>query len=284
MNYALLGGAGYVAPRHYRAIKDTGGKLVAIMDHSDSVGVIDSYFPEAKYFSSFERFDRYCSKRGDIDFVSICSPNYLHDAHCRFALRIGADAICEKPLVLRERNLDELLKVEEQTGKRVWNILQLRLSCIIEEIWNYFEERTVNYVCKQVKVNYCAPRGAWYDYSWKMNQDKSGGLVRNIGIHILDMIYCIFGDSFRVMDIVESKNHRTFCFSIQYSMGPVVSVNLSISGKEERTIEIDGTKFDLTPKIKELHTLSYENILNGKGFGIEDARSAIRLADKLMMD
>ena len=279
--FVLLGAAGFVAPRHMKAIKDIGGDLVAIMDPSDSVGVVDSYFSEAKYFSQFERFDRYCSKRDDIDYVSICSQNHLHIDHCRFALRLGADAICEKPLVLRERNLDELTKLEKQTGKRVWNILQLRLSNIIEEIYGHFDGQNKDFY-NRVKINYCAPRGAWYDYSWKMDQEKSGGLIRNIGIHILDMLYCLLGDSFHVLNIVESEDRRTSSFGVQYSAGPIVAVNLSISGKEERTIEIDGIKFDLTPKIKELHTASYVNILSGKGFGIEDARPAIRFADSLI--
>ena len=281
-NKFVLIGVGYVAERHMKSIFDTGGELVAFLDPHDSVGVIDSYFPKAAYFSEFERFDRYCSKRDDIDYTVVCSPNYLHSSHAMFGLRMGSDVICEKPLVLRERNLDELAKLEEQTGKRVWNILQLRLSGIIEEIWGYFDEQDNKGYCKEVKINYCAPRGVWYDYSWKMNRERSGGIVRNIGIHILDMIYCLFGSDCHTMNTAESEDHRTFCFSVQYARGPIVSVNLSISGKEERTIGIDGTKFDLTPKIKELHTASYENILLGKGFGIEDARPAIQFADALM--
>lgn len=279
--FVLLGAAGFVSPRHMKAIRDVGGELVAIMDPHDSVGIIDSYFPEAMYFSEFERFDRYCMKRGDIDYVSICSPNYLHDAHCRFALRIGADAICEKPLVLRERNLDELLKLEEQTGKRVWNILQLRLSDIHQSIKDHIAcEAIEGSKFHEVQLKYCAPRGRWYDYSWKMDLEKSGGLISNIGIHLLDLLYTLFKGEPKIIYNKISTYKRDTSFILKFD-NAYVDVWLSIDYEEERTITINGIKFDLTPKMKELHTKSYEEILKGNGFGIEDARPAVALCDKL---
>ena len=280
--FVLLGAAGFVAPRHYRAIKDVGGELVAICDPSDSVGVVDSYFPEAYYFNEFERFDRYCSKRGDINYVSICSPNYLHDAHCRFALRIGADAICEKPMVLRERNLDELLKLEEQTGKRVWNILQLRLGELcVQHIPMWLDHNTNPYL--NVAIEYFAPRGRWYDYSWKMNSEKSGGLISNIGIHLLDLICFFFGGDWEVSYFLKGRDKREVSFTLRSRANDAVtvSVELSLNRGEKRVLAINDTEFNLTPKMKELHTRSYVEILEGRGFGIEDARPAIALADKL---
>ena len=280
--FVLLGAAGFVAPRHYRAIKDVGGELVAICDPSDSVGVVDSYFPEAYYFNEFERFDRYCSKRGDINYVSICSPNYLHDAHCRFALRIGADAICEKPMVLRERNLDELLKLEEQTGKRVWNILQLRLGELcVYHIPMWLDHNTNPYL--NVAIEYFAPRGRWYDYSWKMNSEKSGGLISNIGIHLLDLICFFFGKEWEVSYFLNSRDKREVNFTLRSRANDMVTVNveLSLNRGEKRVLTINDKEFNLTPKMKELHTRSYVEILEGRGFGIEDARPAIALADKL---
>jgi len=278
--FVLLGAAGFVAPRHMKAIKDVGGELIAICDPFDSVGIIDSYFPEACYFKEFERFDRYCSKRGDIDYVSICSPNHLHDSHCRFALRLGADAICEKPLVLRERNLDELLKIEEQTGKRVWNILQLRLSEIcVYKIPTWLDEMPNTQL--KITIQYFAPRGKWYDFSWKMDQEKSGGLITNIGIHLLDLICLFFGNEWHIFHYNESRNKRNVSFSLLSKTSIDIEVDLSLDLEERRVMTIGEVKFDLTPKMKELHTRSYERILEGKGFGIEDARPAIRLADQL---
>jgi UDP-N-acetyl-2-amino-2-deoxyglucuronate dehydrogenase len=279
----VLIGVGFVAPRHMKAIKDVGGELVAIMDPHDSVGIIDSYFPEAKYFSEFERFDRYCTKRGDIDYTVVCSPNYLHSSHTMFGLRIGSDVICEKPLVLRERNLDELLKIEEQTGKRVWNILQLRLSDVYTRIKDHIECEVVEgRLFHRVALEYCAPRGSWYDYSWKMDKEKSGGLISNIGIHLLDLLSSLFNGPVRCLVPYNGRvvYERDKHFTLQFK-DALVDVRLSIDGKEKRVITINDTEFDLTPKMKDLHTKSYQEILAGNGFGISDARPAIRLCDQL---
>jgi UDP-N-acetyl-2-amino-2-deoxyglucuronate dehydrogenase len=266
-----------------KAIKDVGGDLVAIMDPSDSVGIIDSYFPEAKYFSEFERFDRYCTDRGDISYVSICSPNYLHDAHCRFALRIDADAICEKPLVLRERNLDQLIELEKDTGRRVWNILQLRLGNVYKDIQEYLiNEIANNFLFHNVSLEYIAPRGSWYNYSWKMDREKSGGLISNIGIHLLDLLCSLFKSPVRCLSHHRGTGkHRRSEHFIQGFENALVDVKLSVDGKEKRMLTINDVGFDLSREIKGLHTKSYQEILNGNGFGIEDARPAIRLCDQL---
>jgi len=281
--FILVGAAGFVAPRHMKAIKDVGGDLVAIMDPHDSVGIIDSYFPKAKYFSEFERFDRYCTDRRDISYVSICSPNYLHDAHCRFALRIGADAICEKPLVLRERNLIPLSLLESSTGHKIWSILQLRLGNVYQDIKKYLaEEATFGHVFHNVSLEYCAPRGSWYDYSWKMDLEKSGGLISNIGIHLLDLLCSLFKGPVRC-----SGHHdallgcrRIEAFTLRF-IDAVVDVKLSIDGTEKRMITIDSVEFDLSKEMKNLHTKTYQEILDGKGFGLCDAQPAIALCDEL---
>ena len=277
--FVLLGAAGFVAPRHMQAIKDVGGELVAIMDPSDSVGIVDSYFSNAAYFKTFERFDRHCSMRGDIDYVSIASPNHLHDAHCRFALRIGADAICEKPLVLREKNLDQLLKLEKQTGKRVWNILQLRLSDVYKRIISHINEIDDGHLL-DISLDYFAPRGRWYDFSWKMSEEQSGGLECNIGIHLLDLLCEFFGHWDMVSAYDKDIMGRNIYFSVEFAHATVY-VELSLDRSEKRELTIDGVSFDLTPNMKNLHTKSYEQILAGKGFGIEEARQAVSLCDEL---
>ncbi|GAG49488.1 unnamed protein product, partial [marine sediment metagenome] len=177
MNFVLIGAAGFVAPRHMQAIKEVGGNLIAALDPHDSVGILDKYFPNCEFFTEFEQFDRFCEEnKNKIDWVSICSPNYLHDAHCRFGLRIGANVICEKPLVLRERNLDALKRLEEETGGRIYTVLQLRLADIPS-----FGSAVEN---KGGEIIYITPRGKWYDYSWKADIRKSGGIIFNIGIHL----------------------------------------------------------------------------------------------------
>jgi len=272
MNFAIIG-MGYVAEKHLRAIKEVGGNLVAALDPYDSVGILDSYFPDCRYFNEFEVFDRHCS-RSKIDYVSICSPNYLHEAHCRFAMRIGADAICEKPLVLRERNLDQLLKVESQTEKRVWNILQLRLSDVFNDMVVFVGSNDVH----DVRVRYVAPRGAWYDHSWKMDIGKSGGTGTNIGVHLIDLISCLFG---KWNDVeVLSRSERWVSFIVRFN-SVAVKVDLSTKGKAERVIVMNRKEFNLTPKINNLHTKSYEKIIAGEGFGIESARYAIQICEEL---
>lgn len=277
LKFVLLG-VGYVAPRHMQAIKDIGGELVAIMDPNDSVGLIDSYYPGASYFREFENLDRYCSKRNDIDYCVICTPNFLHDPGCRWAMRSGMNVICEKPLVLREKNLDGLLEIESQTGKKVWNILQLRLSDVYQDILRYLEEIDDGHLI-DVALNYFAPRGRWYDYSWKMDNSKSGGLECNIGIHLLDLL-CQFFGSCGITHYNKYNSGREVHFTLDFNNANV-RVKLSLDRPEKREIIIDGKSFDLSKNMKNLHTVSYLEILNGNGFGIEDARPAIKLCDEL---
>ena len=273
--FILVGAAGFVAPRHMKAIKDAGGDLVAIMDPHDSVGIIDSYFPKAKYFSEFERFDRYCTDRRDISYVSICSPNRYHFEQCLFGLNIGADVICEKPLCLEKRQVDELLKLEEQTGKRVWNISQLRLGGTVEHL------KTMDFSATQVvSLHYSTPRGSWYNSSWKGDVKISGGLTTAIGIHLFDILLFLFGNEYKIIDW---HNTPEFCWGNIEMNGIYVHIELSIKlgSKAQRILIVDELEFELSKGFTDLHTLSYENILNGKGIGIQDINPAIILCEKL---
>jgi UDP-N-acetyl-2-amino-2-deoxyglucuronate dehydrogenase len=283
--FALTGAAGFVAPRHMRAIKETGNELVAILDPNDSVGIIDSYFPDASFFTEFERFDRHLEKlkRNDsgVDYISICSPNYLHDAHCRLALRIGADAICEKPLVSNPWNLDQLKEIEKETKRRIYTILQLRLNEDLKKLKNNIQNKIY-----KVDIKYITPRGKWYEISWKGQEEKSGGLVTNIGIHLFDMVLWLFGSCVEVEVMVNNPNYVkgklllkkaevTFLLSTRRDDLP----NNSISSY--RMIQIDGEPLVLDKNFIDLHTAVYEDILNGGGFGIEDARPSIDLVYKI---
>lgn len=278
-NFALIGAAGFVAPRHMKAIHETGGRLVAALDPHDSVGVLDQYFPDCRYFTEFERFDRFLSRavqNGDqIDYVVVASPNYLHDAHCRFGLRVGADVICEKPLVLYERNIDELLRLEEETGKRIWNILQLRLSLAAQVI-----KRGLTNGFHTAAIQYNTPRGKWYDYSWKGDVQKSGGLCTNIGIHLFDLLQWFFGP---VAEIGECLKNGRSVSGFLYFKNAQASFALSIAQENtpQRVFTVDGESIDMTPGFTDLHTESYRKILDGRGFGIEHARPAVRLCEML---
>ena len=277
--FVLIGAAGYVAPRHMRAIKEVGGELVAAYDPHDSVGVLDSYHPECRYFSEFERFDRYVQKilsgGGVIDYAAICSPNYLHDAHCRWAMRIGADAICEKPIVLHERNLDELQRVEEETGRRVWAILQLRHHPAVVR----FKERMDDGLCV-CRIQYHTPRGRWYAHTWKGDERKSGGVVTNIGIHLFDLCGYLFGGMWSVS--LTECDEQSVVGAVEFNEGGV-RFDLSIAGgvNRVRRFEIDGQVLDLSKGFEDLHTESYREIVGGKGWGIDDARPAIRLVETI---
>lgn len=278
-NYVLIG-IGYVSPKHLKAIKENNGNLIAALDPHDSVGILDSYFPECSFFTEFERLDRYCCKLIDsgtkIDYVSICSPNYLHDAHCRFALRLGADAICEKPLVLKERNLDQLKKIEEQTGSKVYTILQLRLNETLIKLRNDISKKDVK---SNVNIRYITPRGRWYKYSWKGDISKSGGLHTNIGIHLFDLMSWIFGKN--TFQVIYNKTEGTICGTLNYEKA-VCNFYLSTNGdKPERIITIDNEEIEFSKGFTDLHTLSYKNILEGDGFGIEDTRESIRICEKI---
>ena len=289
-NFAIIGVAGFVAERHLRAIKDTNNKLVAALDKFDRAGIMDSYFPESDFFTEFERFDRHIDKlrrKGTkTDFVSICTPNYLHDSHIRFALRHGADAICEKPLVLNPWNVDALAQIEKETGKKIYNILQLRhhpsIIALREKIKNGPKNKIYD-----VELKYITSRGKWYHISWKGDVQKSGGVATNIGIHFFDMLMWIFGDvklnqvslnqPDKVAGYIELEQARVNWFlSVDYNDIPE-----EIKQKGQRTfrsITIEGEEIEFSGGFTDLHTLSYQNILNGNGFGLDDALKSINLA------
>ena len=289
-NFGLIGAAGYIAPRHMKAIKDTNNNLLAAFDKADSVGIIDSYFPNADFFVEFERFDRHIEKlkyETDtyLDYVSICSPNYLHDAHIRFALRSGADAICEKPLVLNPWNVDKLGKVEEKTGKKIYNILQLRVHPSIIKLRKKVAENKRNEKF-EVDLTYLTSRGHWYYTSWKGDLIKSGGIATNIGVHFYDMLSWIFGevqenvvhihDRDHAAGYLEFENARVRWFlSISFKYLPD-----SIKEKGQttfRSITIDGEELEFSGGFTDLHTMVYQDILDGKGYGLEAARTAIEI-------
>ncbi|MBN8584486.1 MAG: Gfo/Idh/MocA family oxidoreductase [Ignavibacteria bacterium] len=283
-NFALIGAGGFVAPRHLRAIRDNNQNLLAILDPNDSVGIIDSYFPEASFFTEFERFDRHCEKLrrdGDnkrIHYVSICSPNYLHDAHIRFALRADANAICEKPLVLNPWNADALRSLEKETGKNVFTILQLRLHPSIIELKKKIEAAG-NKKKYDIVLTYITPRGKWYHYSWKGDMLKSGGIATNIGIHFFDMLTWIFGDpksnilhyykDDKAAGLLELENANVKWFlSIDKN-------DLKEGDKTFRSITMDGEEIEFSEGFTDLHTNSYTEILNGNGFRIDEAMPSI---------
>ena len=288
-NFALIGAAGYIAPRHMQAIKATGNQLVCAMDPSDSVGVIDSYFPDSSFFTEFERFDRHMDKtqRGAessrVEFISICSPNYLHDAHIRFALRSSADAICEKPLVLNPWNIDGLLEMEEVTGRKVNTILQLRvhpeIAALRERVLAEPGESKL-----EVDLTYITSRGRWYLHSWKGNTKKSGGIATNIGVHFFDMLHFIFGelqenrvhlnDETRAGGFLEYERARVRWF-LSVEAADLPEPQRATGQRTYRSITVDGQEIEFSGGFTDLHTVSYERILAGKGFGLEANRSAI---------
>lgn len=286
-NFALIGAAGYIAPRHMKAVKDTGNQLVAALDKFDSVGVIDSYFPNADFFVEFERFDRHIEKlrrQGRrLDYLSVCSPNYLHDAHIRFGLRVGADVICEKPIVLNPWNIDALQEIEQETGKAIYNILQLRLHPSVIELKKQVDAAPADKVF-DVDLTYLTSRGHWYYTSWKGDAQKSGGIATNIGVHFYDMLCWVFGDvqksvvhlhtHDRAAGYLELEKARVRWFlSINYDVIPE-----AVKAKGMRTyrsIQIEGREFEFSGGFTELHTRSYEEILRGNGFRIAEARKAI---------
>jgi UDP-N-acetyl-2-amino-2-deoxyglucuronate dehydrogenase len=288
-NFALIGAAGFVAPRHMQAIRDTGHRLVAAYDPSDTVGVLDSYFPEADFFTEFERFDRHVDKqrradRGDrIDYVSICSPNYLHDSHARFALRSGADAICEKPLVLNPWNIDGLQEIERDTGRRVNTILQLRLHPAIAALRERVH-RTPAATRHEVDLTYVTARGHWYLRSWKGDVRKSGGIATNIGVHFFDMLAHVFGDlqesvvhlgtDTRAAGYLEYR-HARVRWLLSVDVADVPATLREAGQRTYRSITVDGEEIEFSGGFADLHVRSYEEILAGRGFGLDDNRAAI---------
>jgi UDP-N-acetyl-2-amino-2-deoxyglucuronate dehydrogenase len=289
-NFAITGVAGFVAPRHLQAIKDVGGRLVAALDPHDSVGILDRYWGDAAFFTEFERFDRHIEKlrRGTdaqrVHYVSICSPNHLHDAHIRFALRVGAHAICEKPLVLNPWNLDALEQLERESDRRVCTILQLRLHPAVAA----FREslRASGNRKHEVLLTYCTPRGRWYRHSWKGDAEKSGGVATNIGIHFYDLLIWLFGR------VESSELHlREFARAggtLELERGRVRWF-LSIDGSDlpdgvkgtHRSMTVDGREVEFTEGFGDLHTRVYAETLAGRGFGIGDARPAVELVHRI---
>ncbi|MCP4910861.1 MAG: Gfo/Idh/MocA family oxidoreductase [Bacteroidetes bacterium] len=289
--FALIGAAGYIAPRHMKAIKESGNNLVAALDPMDSVGIIDSYFPNADFFIEPERFDRHLDKlkrsgNKKVDYVTICSPNYLHDAHIRMALRSGAHAICEKPLVLNPWNLEGLKELEKESNKRIYNILQLRHHKSIIDLKQKIDSLPKDKV-HDIDLTYITSRGKWYHYSWKGNISKSGGVVTNIGIHFFDMLGWIFGnmksntlhlltaDKASGLLQLENANIRWY-LSIDKNDLPIEASSKSLS--TYRSISVDGDDFEFSGGFTDLHTESYKSILEGNGFGLDDARNSIEIA------
>lgn len=286
-NFALIGAAGYIAPRHMRAIKETENNLIAALDKSDSVGIIDSFFPEADFFTEYERFDRHIDKLRlngkKIDYVSICSPNYLHDSHIRFALRHNADAICEKPLVLNPWNVEALTEIEKETGKNIYTILQLRLHKSIIELKKKVDAQKDKVF--DIDLTYITSRGKWYDYSWKGNHSKSGGIATNIGVHFFDMLTWIFGDvKLNVVHLTENNKAAGFLQLERANVRWFLSIDkndLPKIAKEKnqptyRSITVAGDELEFSGGFTDLHTESYRYILQGKGFRLSDAKRSIQ--------
>lgn len=292
-NFILIGAAGYIAPRHMKAIKDTGNNLIAALDPNDSVGIIDSYFPEAAFFTEFERFDRHIEKLKragtKIDYVSICSPNYLHDAHIRFGLRHGADVICEKPIVLNPWNIEALEEIEAASKNRVYNILQLRLHESVIALKQKVDAAPKDKIF-DIDLTYLTSRGNWYHTSWKGDLQKSGGIATNIGVHFFDMLMWIFGDvqksevhihnHDRAAGYLELGRARVKWFlSINYD---VIPQHIKDSGaRTYRSIMIEDEEFEFSGGFTELHTKSYEDIISGGGFRISEAQNAIEIVSKI---
>jgi UDP-N-acetyl-2-amino-2-deoxyglucuronate dehydrogenase len=287
-NFALIGVAGYIAIRHLRAIKDTGNQLVAALDKFDSVGAIDSYFPNADFFVEYERFDRHIDKLKragtHVDYVSICTPNYLHDSHIRFALRQGADAICEKPVVLNPWNVEALQEIEKETGRKVNNILQLRLHPSIIELKEKIDKGPKDKMY-DIDLSYITSRGNWYFTSWKGDNQKSGGVATNIGVHFYDMLTWIFGDV-KENIVHVSEEHKAAGF-LQLERARVrwfLSVDYQdvpneIKAKGQRTyrsITVDGDEIEFSGGFTDLHTQTYQQILQGNGFGLEETKRSIQ--------
>lgn len=296
-NFALIGASGYIAPRHMRAIRDTNNTLVAALDPYDGIGIMDGFFPQASFFTEFERFDRFVDKwRRDsghkIDYVSICSPNYLHDSHIRFALRSGAHAISEKPLVLNPWNVDQLKVIEKETGNKIHNILQLRLHpalmALKEKIAKELEEDPSRVY--DIDLTYLTSRGKWYFVSWKGDEAKSGGIASNIGIHFFDMLCWIFGEVAENTVHVKTADVNAGYLKLRHAnVRWFLSVNVNYIPKKirekghttYRSITVDSEEIEFSGGFTDLHTKSYSEILKGNGFGLEDAYDSIQIVSDI---
>jgi UDP-N-acetyl-2-amino-2-deoxyglucuronate dehydrogenase len=288
-NFALIGAAGYVAPRHMQAIQDTGNELIAALDRHDSVGVIDAYFPDAAFFVEYERFDRHLEKLKrsgtPLHYLSVCSPNYLHDAHIRFGLRHGADVICEKPLVLNPWNLDALEEIAAETGRSVFNILQLRLHPSVQQLRERVQQAPGDSKF-DVDLTYITSRGNWYYASWKGREPQSGGIATNIGVHFYDMLQWIFGPV--QQNTVHLHTHDRAAGFLEFERARVrwfLSINAdtlpdgvkAAGGRTFRALTIEGEDFEFSGGFTDLHTQSYQAVLDGKGFPLSAARPAIEI-------
>ena len=293
-NFALIGASGYIAPRHLKAIRDTNNELLCALDRFDSVGIIDSYFPNADFFIEPERFDRHIEKLKydedvSIDYYSICTPNYLHDSHIRMALRRGSDAICEKPLVLNPWNIDALQKIEKETGQKIWNVLQLRHHESIIALKNKVESSPKDKVF-DIDLTYLTSRGKWYYTSWKGSKEKSGGIATNIGVHFFDMLGWIFGEV--KSNKVHLHTHDRASGYLEFDRARVrwfLSINYDVIPQEIkekglrtfRSIQIEGEELEFSSGFTDLHTKVYEGVLDNEGYGLEDARSAIEIVHEI---
>ncbi len=279
-SFAIIGVAGYIAPRHLKAIKETGGEVVAAYDPFDAVGVLDSYFPNTAFFTEFERFDRHLEKLKraghKVDYVVVCSPNYLHDAHCRFGLRYGANVICEKPLVLRPTNAMALKDIENEYNKKIFNILQLRLHPEIQQLKQDIEQ--VDATPIEIELTYLTPRGSWYYSSWKGDESKSGGVATNIGIHFFDMLIWIFGEVEKI-EVFQRTFDRVSGF-LKLKRANVkwyLSIAQLEDGQPQRFLKIGDKKIDFSKGFDNLHTLSYQKIMENQGFLIQEVLPSIQL-------
>jgi len=295
LNFALVGAAGYIAPRHMKAIKDTGHNLVAALDPFDSVGILDSYYPNSDFFIEPERFDRYLDKLrrknegSHVDFVSICSPNYLHDAHIRLALRNEAHAICEKPIVLNPWNVDALQEIEKESGKKIYTILQLRHHAAIIDLKKKVDEGPKDKVYN-IDLTYFTSRGRWYFISWKGDIEKSGGVATNIGVHFFDMLSWVFG-KVKGLHVTNSQPNKVSGYlelerarvkwQLSLDMNDIPKHLLEKGQRTYRSIKIEGEEIEFSSGFTDLHTVAYQQILAGNGFGLEDARNSIEIVHKI---
>ncbi|MEA2031147.1 MAG: Gfo/Idh/MocA family oxidoreductase [candidate division Zixibacteria bacterium] len=294
-NFAIMGVSGYVAPRHLKAIKDTGNVLLTAMDPHDAAGILDRYFSGVEYFTEFERFDRHIEllrRQGEdnaIDYVSICSPNYLHDSHARFALRIGANAICEKPLVLNPWNIDALAEIEKEYGKQISTILQLRVHPALIELRNKLHEKPSD-TKKDIRLTYITSRGPWYLVSWKGQIERSGGLATNIGIHFFDLLMWLFGPVQKTEVHIATEQHIGGFLELEKARVQwFLSIDkddlpkdIKANGQTTfRSITIDGEEIEFSGGFTDLHTVVYKETLAGHGFGLADARPSIELAHNI---
>lgn len=295
--FGLIGAGGYIAPRHMKAIKETNNNLAAALDRYDGVGILDSYFPDCDFFTEPERFDRHLDKlrrKGNeykIYFVSICTPNYLHDAHIRLALRNDCNAICEKPLVLNPWNIDALSEIEQETGKKIYTILQLRHHPSIIALKEKIDKSDPSEIF-DVDLNYITSRGKWYHMSWKGDSTKSGGIATNIGIHFFDMLAWIFGDVEDIQVEVHHPDHASGFMKLKKArLKWSLSINenhlpenvRAIGKRTYRSITVNGSEFEFSEGFTDLHTTSYREILAGKGFGLVDARKSIEIAQQIRL-